>query len=118
MSRRIVQTKRRDLLKLGAGAAVMGFPAIIRAQAKEIVILGLWDQTGAFADVGPINDRGMKMALEERNMQILGRPIKYITRDGATQAGVATPRTGEAADAEGAKFGIGPGPSAAPPPGH
>jgi len=103
------QIKRRDILKLGAlGAAGLGFPAIIRAQAKEIVILGLWDQTGAFADVGPILDRGMKMALEERGMQVLGRPIKYITRDGATQAGTSTRRTEEAVDGEGAKFVIGP----------
>jgi branched-chain amino acid transport system substrate-binding protein len=100
---------RRDILKAGAGAAAtLGFPAIIRAQSKEIVILGLWDQTGAFADVGPINDRGMKMALEERNMQILGRPIKYITRDGATQAGTSTRRTEEAVDGDGAKFVVGP----------
>src|SRR5882672_11057720 len=105
--------ERRDVLKIGAlAAAGMGFPAILRAQAKEIVILGLWDQTGAFADVGPLNDRGMKMALEEREMKILGRPIKYITRDGGTQAGTSTRRTEEAVDAEGAKFVIGPGPRA------
>ncbi len=69
------QIKRRDILKagaIGAAAAGLGFPAIIRAQQKEIVILGLWDQTGAFADVGPINDRGMRMALEERGMKVLG----------------------------------------------
>ena len=100
---------RRDILKFGAGAvAGLGFPAIARAQAKEIVILGLWDQTGAFADVGPLNDRGMKMALEERGMRVLGRPIKYITRDGGTQAGASTRRTEEAVDAECAKFVIGP----------
>jgi branched-chain amino acid transport system substrate-binding protein len=100
---------RRDVLKFGAGAvAGFGFPAIVRAQSKEIVILGLWDQTGAFADVGPLNDRGMKMALEERGMRVLGRPIKYITRDGGTQAGTSTRRTEEAVDAEGAKFVIGP----------
>jgi branched-chain amino acid transport system substrate-binding protein len=103
------QIKRRDILKAGAlGAAALGFPSIIRAQPKEIVILGLWDQTGAFADVGPLNDRGMKMALEERGMKILGRPIKYITRDGGTQAGTSTRRTEEAVDAEGARFVIGP----------
>jgi branched-chain amino acid transport system substrate-binding protein len=102
--------KRRDILKLGAiGAAAtsLGFPAIVRAQSKEIVILGLWDQTGAFADVGPLNDRGMRMALEERGMKVLGRPIKYITRDGATQAGTSTRRAEEAVD-EGARFIIGP----------
>ena len=72
------------------------------------MILGLWDQTGAFADVGPLNDRGMRMALEERGMKILGRPIKYITRDGATQAGTSTRRAEEAIDGEGARFMIGP----------
>src|SRR3989442_3764525 len=105
----MVQITRRDVLKAGAiGAAALGFPGIIRAQAKEIVMLGLWDQTGAFADVGPLNDRGMRMALEERGMKILGRPIKYVTRDGATQAGTSTRRAEEAIDAEGAKFVIGP----------
>src|SRR5947207_6278773 len=103
--------KRRDILKIGALAATgLGFPAILRAQSKEkeIVMLGLWDQTGAFADVGPLNDRGMRMALEERGMKILGRPIKYITRDGATQAGTSTRRAEEAIDGEGARFMIGP----------
>ncbi len=100
---------RRDILKMGAGAvATLGFPAIVRAQPKEIVILGLWDETGAFADVGPINNRGMRMALEERGMKVLGRPIKYITRDGATQAGTSTRRAEEAVDGEGARFIIGP----------
>jgi branched-chain amino acid transport system substrate-binding protein len=98
---------RRDILKAGAAAAGLGFPSILRAQQKEIVILGLWDQTGAYADVGPLNDRGMRMALEERGMKILGKPIKYITRDGATQAGVSTRRAEEAID-EGARFMIGP----------
>lgn len=105
------QSKRRDLLKAGAatiGAASLGFPGVLRAQAREIVILGLWDQTGAFADVGPLNDRGMRMALEERGMKVLGRPIKYITRDGATQAGTSTRRAEEAIDGEGARFMIGP----------
>ena len=100
--------QRRDILKAGVGAAALGFPALLRAQPKEVVILGLWDQTGAFADVGPLNDRGMRMALEERDMKILGRPIKYVTRDGATQAGTSTRRAEEAIDGEGARFMIGP----------
>lgn len=107
----MTQFKRRDILKagaIGAAAAGLGFPSIIRAQPKEIVILGLWDQTGAFADVGPLNDRGMRMALEERGMKILGRPIKYVTRDGGTQAGTSTRRAEEAIDGEGARFMIGP----------
>jgi branched-chain amino acid transport system substrate-binding protein len=107
----MTQVKRRDILRLGAlagTAAGLGFPAIIRAQAKEVVILGLWDTTGAFADVGPLNDRGMRMALDERGMQVLGQPIRYITRDGATQAGTSTRRAEEAVEGEGAKYIIGP----------
>src|SRR4051812_39508356 len=103
------KVSRRDIIKAGAAVGMAAsFPAIVRAQSKEIVILGLWDQTGAFADVGPLNDRGMQMALAERNMQVLGRPIKYITRDGATQAGTSTRRAEEAVDGDGARFIIGP----------
>src|SRR5256885_16220007 len=112
------QHKRRDILKIGAlAAAASGFPAILRAQSKDIVILGLWDQTGAFSDVGPLNDRGMRMALEERDMKVLGRPIRYVTRDGATQAGTSTRRAEEAVDGEGARFFLGPGVSRGPPAG-
>jgi branched-chain amino acid transport system substrate-binding protein len=99
---------RRDLLKAGVGAAALGFPNIARAQGKDVVMLGLWSFTGAFADVGPILDRGMKLALEERGMKAAGRPIKYITRDDETKAGSATRRAEEAIDGEGAKFIIGP----------
>src|SRR5256886_13941348 len=100
--------KRRDVLKFGAAASAgLGFPAIVRAQQKEIVMLGLWDQTGAFADVGPLNDRGMRMALEERDMKVLGKPIKYITRDGATQAGAATRGAGRGVGGGGAGRSVG-----------
>ncbi len=99
---------RRTLLKMGAGAAVLGAPGVLRAQGKDVVMLGLWPFTGAFADVGPILDRGMKMALEERGMKAAGRPIRYITRDSETKAGSATRRAEEAVDGEGAKYIIGP----------
>src|SRR6266481_2708835 len=101
---------RRDLLKLSgaAAAAGLGFPAVLEAQSKELVMLGLWSFTGAFADVGPVLDRGMKMALDERGMKVQGRAIKYITRDDETKAGSATRRAEEAIDADGVKYSIGP----------
>jgi branched-chain amino acid transport system substrate-binding protein len=104
----MTRLSRRDLLKTGMGAAALGFPNVVRAEGKEVVMLGLWSFTGAFADVGPILDRGMKMALEEHGMKAAGRPIKYITRDDETKAGSATRRAEEAVDGEGAKFIIGP----------
>jgi branched-chain amino acid transport system substrate-binding protein len=104
------QLTRRDVLKLGgaAAAAGLGFPAVLRAQPKELPMLGLWSFTGAFSDVGPVLDRGMKMALDERGMKIQGRSIKYITRDDETKAGSATRRAEEAIDADGVKYIIGP----------
>jgi len=71
-------------------------------------MLGLWSFTGAFSDVGPVLDRGMKMALDERGMKIQGKSIKYITRDDETKAGSATRRAEEAIDADGVKYIIGP----------
>ena len=104
------QLGRRDFLKLGAAGAVagLGAPVGARAQAKEVVMLGLWSFTGAFADVGPILDRGMKMALDERGMKVQGRPIKYITRDDETKAGSATRRAEDAVDGDAVKYIIGP----------
>ncbi|OLC16189.1 MAG: hypothetical protein AUH29_05625 [Candidatus Rokubacteria bacterium 13_1_40CM_69_27] len=102
--------RRRDFLKLGAAgaASALGVPARGGAQANEVVMLGLWSFTGAFADVGPILDRGMRMALEERGMKAQGKPIKYVTRDDETKAGSATRRAEEAVDGEAVKYIIGP----------
>jgi branched-chain amino acid transport system substrate-binding protein len=108
---------RRDFLKTGAAGAAatgltLGFPAVLRPQTKEVVMLGIWPFTGPFADAGPGLDRGMKFAIEEWGNKILGRPIKYITRDSETKAGAATRRVEEAIDSEGVKFVIGPWSSA------
>src|SRR5688572_13887865 len=101
---------RRHVLKLGGATAAAGlaFPSVLRAQAREVPMLGLWSFTGAFSDVGPVLDRGMKMALDERGMKIQGKSIKYITRDDETKAGSATRRAEEAVDSDGVKYIIGP----------
>src|SRR3954451_4381420 len=99
---------RRNLLKAAAGTAVLGFPAIIRAQQKEVVILGLWDQTGAFADVRPLNDRGMRMALEARALTVKGRPVNHLPRDGPAQADSSTRRVEAAIDGKVERLMIGP----------
>jgi hypothetical protein len=49
---------RRDVLKLVGAGTGLGFPAVLRAQAREVPMLGLWSFTGAFSDVGPVLDRG------------------------------------------------------------
>lgn len=101
---------RRHFLKTTAvaGTSLLTGPPIATAQGKEIVMLGIWPFTGPFADVGPLLDRGMKLAIEERGSQVIGRPIKYITRDSETKASAATRRMEEAIDSEGVKVVIGP----------
>ena len=102
-------TRRRFLEATGvAAASVLASPALVRAQGKELVMLGIWPFTGAFADVGPLLDRGMKLAIEEWGNKVIGRPIKYITRDDETKASSATRRMEEAIDSENAKVVIGP----------
>lgn len=104
---------RRQVLQSGAAAAVaagagLGFPAIVKAQAKDVSMLGIWPFTGPFADAGPGLDRGMKFAIDEWGGKVIGRPIKYITRDSETKASAATRRVEEAIDSENVKFVIGP----------
>jgi branched-chain amino acid transport system substrate-binding protein len=103
---------RRAFLTTGAAAAgtslSLGAPAVSRSQGREIVMLGIWPFTGAFADVGPLLDRGMRMAIEEWGTKVIGRPIKYISRDDETKAASATRRTEEAIESEGARIVIGP----------
>src|SRR5262249_38575589 len=93
---------------IAAGTGLLGAPPLGTAQGKEIVMLGIWPFTGAFADVGPLLDRGMKLAIEEWGNKVIGRPIKYITRDDETKASSATRRMEEAIDSEGVKIVIGP----------
>jgi branched-chain amino acid transport system substrate-binding protein len=102
-------TRRRFVQGSAAAAAVgtLGFPAVARA-ADEAVILGLWDFTGAYADVGPLMDKGARLALEEVNYQIGKHKLRYVTRDAETKAGSATRRVEEAIASDGARFVVGP----------
>ncbi len=105
---------RRGFLKLATGSTLgIGLGLGIgqtpgRTQGREIPMLGLFPYTGAFADVGPFLERGMRLALEERSNSVLGRPVKLLTRDSATNAGTATRRAEDAVEQDGVKFIIGP----------
>jgi branched-chain amino acid transport system substrate-binding protein len=92
----------------GMAADLAPFTPRAGAQPLEVVMLSIWPFTGPLADSGPLLDRGMKLAIEEWDGQVLGRPIKYITRDSETKARAATRRVEEAIDSEHVKFVIGP----------
>jgi branched-chain amino acid transport system substrate-binding protein len=102
---------RRHFLGATTAAAVgagIGFPNIVRAQAKETTVLGVWPFTGPYADVGPLLSIGAEIALEEVNYEVGGNKLRYVTRDSETKAGSATRRAEEAITSENAKYMLGP----------
>ena len=94
----------------GVGAAMVAAAGmtIASAASDEVAILGIWPQSGPYADTGPLLDRGAQIALEEVDYKIAGKKIKYITRDSETKAGIAARRAQRAIDSDGVKFIIGP----------
>ncbi len=56
---------------------------------EPIKIGALFDYTGPVADLGPKFEAGLKLALEEANYEVAGRPIKLIIEDSATDVTVA-----------------------------
>jgi branched-chain amino acid transport system substrate-binding protein len=95
------------VLTCGAAVSLVGGSKAVAA-SDEVTILGLWPFSGPYADVGPLLDRGAKVALEEAGYKAAGKKIKYITRDSETKAGTAARRVQEAVEGEGAQFVAGP----------
>lgn len=99
---------RRDFARLaGAGAAAFALgPAwVSRAQAADRITFGQFSPfTGAYAFSGPLVEEGMRLALEERNYEILGHPIDFVSRDTETKPAVGVRRLMEAIDSEGVKY--------------
>lgn len=72
-------------------AVVALFAASCGEEAAEepIKIGALFDYTGPVADLGPKFEAGIKLALEEVNYEVAGRPIELIIEDSATDVTVA-----------------------------
>lgn len=108
----VSQFKARLTAAAGAFALIAASlampPGQALAAADEVVILGLWPQSGPYADVGPLLDKGAQVAIEEIGHKVAGKKIKYVTRDSETKAGTAARRAQEAIDSDGVKFIIGP----------
>jgi branched-chain amino acid transport system substrate-binding protein len=84
---------RRRILKAGvAGAAVLGFPAIVRAQSDKIRIGHLTPMTGFLGALGEYAVLGIRMAEEEINKAggVNGRQLEIISEDSVNPATGAT----------------------------
>src|SRR5262250_1514294 len=85
---------RRTVLKSGAalaGTAVIGFPAILKAQDK-IKIGHLTPLTGFLGALGAYAQLGIRMAEEEINRAggVMGRPLEVMSEDSVNPATAAT----------------------------
>ncbi|HUC62220.1 MAG TPA: ABC transporter substrate-binding protein [Alphaproteobacteria bacterium] len=88
-------TNRRRVLKTGAalaGACVLGFPAIGRAQSDKIKIGHLTPLTGFLGALGQYAVLGIKMAAEEINAAggVMGRQLDVMSEDSVNPATAAT----------------------------
>jgi branched-chain amino acid transport system substrate-binding protein len=83
---------RRRVLTAAAGAAVLGFPAIVRAQSDKIRIGHLTPMTGFLGALGEYAVLGIRMAEEEINKAggVNGRQLEIISEDSVNPATGAT----------------------------
>lgn len=91
----MIRYPRRTLLRAGAafaGAAALGFPAVVRAQAEKIRIGHLTPLTGFLGVIGSYAQLGAKLAAEEINASggILGKQIDLLSEDSINPATAAT----------------------------
>jgi len=102
---------RRNVLKTGAafaGASVIGFPAIVHAQANKIKIGHLTPLTGFLGALGAYAQLGIRMAQEEINSAggVMGRPLDIMSEDSVNPATAAT-KAQRMLDQDGAAFLMG-----------
>jgi len=91
------QLNRRTFLKATgavAGAAALGFPALLRAQAKTIKIGAIHPVTGPLAEVGQLMRLGAQIAVDEINAaggikSMGGAKLELLAGDTETKAEVA-----------------------------
>jgi branched-chain amino acid transport system substrate-binding protein len=88
-------TDRRSVLKIGSaviGAAVLGTPAILRAQPDTIKIGHLTPLTGFLGALGEYAQLGIRMAEAEINQSggVMGRQLQVMSEDSVNPATAAT----------------------------
>lgn len=74
--------RRRMLQTAGAGAAILGAPALVFSQSNAPIKIGtVLPRQGPFALQGEAATLGIKIALDQANNQVLGRPIQWVAYD-------------------------------------
>jgi branched-chain amino acid transport system substrate-binding protein len=103
---------RRSFLSTAtAGAAVLAFPGIVRAQGKEPIKIGFpLPLTGPFGALAQDQQRGATLAMEEINARgglLGGRKVEVLFRDDQLKPAVGAQRTKELIENEKVQFIVG-----------
>ena len=102
---------RRKFIKAAgaaAGAAQLGFPAIVRAQAEPIRIGLLTIKTGALASGGIDMERGLTIFLKEKNYTMGGRKVTLTVADSGGVPAQARTKMQELVERERVQAVVGP----------
>src|SRR5437867_10184640 len=102
--------RRTFLTTTAAGAAVFGFPGILRAQSKDVIKIGFpLPLTGAFAVIANDMQKGAQLAMEELNAKggVMGRKVEVLFRDDQLQPAVGAQRTKELIENDKVQFVVG-----------
>src|SRR5947209_8348461 len=102
--------RRAFLTTTAAGATVFGFPAILRAQSKDLIKIGFpLPLTGPFGALAADQQRGAQLGADELNAKggILGRKVEVLFRDDQLKPAVGAQRTKELIENEKVQFVVG-----------
>jgi branched-chain amino acid transport system substrate-binding protein len=102
---------RRNFIKAAgaaAGAAQLGFPAIVRAQGEPIRIGLLTIKTGALASGGIDMERGLTLFLKEKNYTMGGRKVTLTVADSGGVPAQARTKMQELVERERVQAVVGP----------
>jgi branched-chain amino acid transport system substrate-binding protein len=102
--------RRSFLTTTTLGAATLAFPAVLRAQSKDPIRIGVpLPLTGPFGALAADMQRGAQLAEVELNAKggILGRKVEVLFRDDQLKPAVGAQRTQELIDKEKCQFIVG-----------
>src|SRR5437879_13138287 len=102
--------RRQFLTTATAGASILVFPAVLRAQSKDPVRIGFpLPLTGTFAAIAADLQKGAQLAMEEINAKggVMGRKLEVLFRDDELKPAVGAQRTKELTENQKADLVVG-----------
>src|SRR5438270_11568103 len=102
--------RRQFLTTATAGATILAFPAVLRAQSKDPIRIGFpLPLTGTFAAIAADLQKGAQLAMEEINAKggVMGRKVEVLFRDDQLKPAVGAQRTKELIENDKCQFIVG-----------